>query len=343
MLHVLFTHSFTFKKAILKVTEYIGVSNQTYDFAGHRIFEVNDITYVAYDHPLVTAKVLFDPVCESDFCNLDILKEQILTNLSPAISFQEIDISSPEGARLANETDIKAVPSFIFDEEVQLLGNFAFIEDFFVERRPFFLLKTPPGKFIRTPHEEVAHMKGAEEPVIIITEFSSFTCSFCKELNDTIDSLMKSYGSLMQVRFIHFNRGGIDQNLIQAAECSAEQGKFWEMHDKLFDNQAMFIDEDGEFNLEFIAEVALELELNKGKFAKCMNDEERFTSRLQGMQRVSADYSIQAAPSFFINDYFHEGSLDKKGMREIINEMLSEPAEDVRAIEVEAERLEEIE
>ena len=321
---LLYTHSFAFKQGVLKFTEWLGVSRQTYDFEGHRIFEVNGITYVAYDHPLVTARILFDSTCESEFCNLDNLKEQILTNLTPAINFQKIDVTTGEGLLLAEQAGVKAVPSFIFTQDVKRIGNFEFIEDFFVERSGLLVLKTPPGKFITTPHNETAHVKGAKNPKVIITEFSSFTCAFCKEFNDVLTSLMNSYGDVLQIRYVHFNRGGTDQDLIHISECAAEQDKFWEMHDRLFENQGIFINEDGEFNFELIAEIALELDLDETSFAKCINDEKRFASKLQKMQKVAADYGIQAAPSFFINEFFNEGNLEERAMRDLIDGELAE-------------------
>lgn len=343
--HLLFTYNFTFKRGVLKMSEWLGMSRQTYDFSGHRIFEVNGITYVAYDHPLVTARVLFDPDCEGEFCNLDSLKEQILTNLTPAIHFREIDVYSAEGIQLANQTEITAVPAFVFDENIKLVGNFEFIEDFFVERGRLWLLKTPPGKYIRTPHEETAHVKGAEDPLVTITEFSSFTCAFCAEFSTTLDELMKSHGNVVQLRYIHFNRGGVDRDLMQASECAAEQGKFWEMHDKLFENQGFFLNEEGEFNLALIAGFAIELELDEKKFAACLNDEERFTSKFQAMQRVAADYSVQASPSFFANDFYNEGSLDLSAMTGIVDELVVEATtvEEVVEEAVEDEVIEKVE
>ncbi|MDZ4244580.1 MAG: hypothetical protein U1D98_01530, partial [Candidatus Gracilibacteria bacterium] len=144
--HLLFSYNFTIKRIVLKSSEFFGLSNQSHDFDGHNIFEVNGITYVAYDHPLVIAKVVVDPSCNTELCDVSSLKRQILTNLTPAIQFEEVVFDSQEGKRLMQEAGAKAVPAFVFDDNIKLLANFAFIEDFFIERPNYYLLKTPPGR-----------------------------------------------------------------------------------------------------------------------------------------------------------------------------------------------------
>jgi|GEM_PF-2827885 len=324
VLHLLFTYHFDFKRTTLRLFEKMGFANQTYDLDGHRIFEVNDITYVAYDHPLVTAKIVTGPECDHEMCDLDALKREILMNLTPAIQFEEVDLNSEEGTRLINEIEAKSIPAFVFDENIKFLGNFEFIEDFFVERGKYYLLKTPPGKFIKTPHNETAHTKGSTEPLVTITEFSSFSCSFCKQSHTILNSLLESYEDVLEVRYIHFNRGGHDNQLIHASECAAEQDSFWKIHDAFFFRQNDLIDKEDVLRLDLVAELADALDLDEESFSECMKDEGRFASQLQGMQKVVADYSIQASPSMFINEVFVEGVLSERELHDILDDMIYE-------------------
>ena len=324
ILHLLFTYNFTVKRTTLRMFEYLGIANQTHDLEGHRIFEVNGITYVAYDHPLVTAKIVTDIGCDNEMCDVDILKREILTNLTPAIQFEEVALGSPEGKRLTAEVNAKSIPAFVFDDNIKLLGNFEFIEDFFIEYENYYLLKTPPGKFIATPHNEDTHTRGAVNPKIVITEFSSFSCEFCKGATENLKSVLASYPDEIALHYIHFNRGGHDNSLIRSAECAAEQGAFWEMHNAIFDRQADFVDKDNVFRFDLVAELANALDLEPKKFAECMKEEGRFASKLQAMQRLVADFSIKASPSMFINEEFVEGVLTEQQLRSIIEELLHE-------------------
>lgn len=333
-LQIFFTYSFTGKRIFLGLGERLGLSEQQHDTEGRDIFEVNGVTYVAYKHPLVVAKIVVDPSCTTEMCDVNSLKRQILTNLTPAIQFAEVDFESGEGKRLIAEANIKAVPAFVFDENIKLLANFEFIKEFFVEYERYYLLKTPPGRFIATPHKEAAHVKGvAENANITITEFSSFSCESCRDMSLGLRAILEKYPNDVTLRFIHFNRGGHDNDLIQAAECSAEQWKFWQMHDTLFARQKDFTNKYGDFNFGLLSEIAQEIGLDTDQFAQCMADTGRFAVKLQNMQRVSADFGIKAAPSIFINNSFTEGFITKDQLSEKIEKALNPPAENVAQTE----------
>lgn len=333
-LQIFAVYSFTGKRILLKLSERLGLSEEQTDIEGRDIFEVNGVTYVAYKHPLVVAKIVVDPSCVSEMCDVNSLKRQILTNLTPAIQFAEVDFESGEGKRLIAEANIKAVPAFVFDENITLLANFEFIKEFFVEYERYYLLKTPPGRFIAMPHNETAHVKGVQENAsITITEFSSFSCESCRDMSLALSAILEKYPNDVTLRFIHFNRGGHDNDLIQAAECSAEQWKFWQMHDTLFARQKDFVNKYGDFNFGLLSEIAQEIGLDTDQFTQCMADKGRFAVKLQNMQRVSADFGIKAAPSIFINNSFTEGFITKDQLSEKIEKALNSPVENVARTE----------
>ncbi len=84
-----------------------------------------------------------------------------------------------------------------------------------------------------------APSKGAKQPKVTIVEFSEFQCPFCSRVNPTISEVLKTYGNDVQVQFRHnplpFHNNAMIASI--ASEAAREQGKFWEMHDKLFANQ----------------------------------------------------------------------------------------------------------
>lgn len=328
-IQVFFNYSFTGKRIALKLGEWMGF-NEKHDFEGRNIFEVNGITYVAYEHPLVVAKIIVDPSCVSELCDIESLKRQILTNLTPAIQFSDVNFESAEGKRLIAETNAKAVPAFVFDQNIRLLANFEFIKDFFVEHENYYLLKTPPGRFIATPHNEMAHSKGgSENPTVTITIFSSFSCQLCSDMHFVLNAIADKYPNDVSLRFIHFNRGGFDNHLIQASECAAEQGKFWQMHDALFARQNDFTILESESNFTLLSELADTVELDPIVFEMCLADTGRFTTKLQNMQKVVADFGIKASPSLFVNNSFTEGFLNKDQISEKVEKALNPPTENV--------------
>jgi len=77
-------------------------------------------------------------------------------------------------------------------------------------------------------------------PVTII-EFSDFQCPFCSRVHPTVKKVIADYGDKVLLAFKHFPLVSIHQRAEKAAEaveCAKDQGKFWEFHDQLFENQA---------------------------------------------------------------------------------------------------------
>ena len=91
----------------------------------------------------------------------------------------------------------------------------------------------------RTQVEAVGPSKGPDSAPVTIVEFSDFQCPFCGKAKSTVDDVVKGYGDKVKLVFRHFPLS-FHENAPKAAEaaaCAQDQGKFWEMHDKLFANQ----------------------------------------------------------------------------------------------------------
>lgn len=88
--------------------------------------------------------------------------------------------------------------------------------------------------------EPVAHVKGNADSEITLVEYSDFQCPACKSAAPQIKSLIEEFGDKFQLEYRHFPLRSIHPNAqisAQAAEAAGMQGKFWEMHDKLFEKQ----------------------------------------------------------------------------------------------------------
>lgn len=79
------------------------------------------------------------------------------------------------------------------------------------------------------------------EGSVTVVEFSDFQCPYCARVYPTVTQLLKDYEGKIVLAYKHFPLAQIHPNAQKAAEaseCAREQGKFWEFHDKLFENQA---------------------------------------------------------------------------------------------------------
>ena len=86
-----------------------------------------------------------------------------------------------------------------------------------------------------------AATKGEGSGTVTLLEYSDFQCPFCARAKPTVDQIMQEYQGKVLLVYKHFPLKQIHplaQKAAEAAECARDQGKFWEMQDKLFDKQA---------------------------------------------------------------------------------------------------------
>lgn len=102
------------------------------------------------------------------------------------------------------------------------------------------------GFFYLTPQkkEEASnpsnHVSGAGETGVVLVEYGDFQCPGCGAYFPTVKQVKEKYGDKITFQFRHFPLESIHKNAraaARAAEAAALQGKFWEMHDRLFENQ----------------------------------------------------------------------------------------------------------
>jgi len=152
--------------------------------------------------------------------------------------------------------------------------------------------------------------KGNPNAPVTIVEFSDFQCPWCAEVNGynaipsrpvdkqkIIPRIIKDFvdtGKAIYV-FRHFPLSFHThaQKAAEAAECANEQGKFWEMHDMLFEKRTAL----GVDNLKKYAE---ELGLDTDKFNKCL-DSDKYASRITRDIRVGQNAGVTGTPSLFVN------------------------------------------
>lgn len=83
--------------------------------------------------------------------------------------------------------------------------------------------------------------KGPKNAPITLVEFSDFQCPFCERAFPTVNQVMKEYDGKVQLVYMHFPLISIHpraQKTAEATLCALDQGKFWEFHDALFEQQA---------------------------------------------------------------------------------------------------------
>ena len=144
--------------------------------------------------------------------------------------------------------------------------------------------------------------RGPADAEITLVEFSDFQCPFCKRVGPTLEQVEKTYGKKVKVVFKHLPLSihPKARGAHIASEAAHAQGKFWEMHDKIFENQRQLSDANYE---KWAGEIGLDLE----QFKK-----DRVAAATK--KRVDRDVSeagalgVTGTPGFFINGRFLSGA-----------------------------------
>ena len=161
---------------------------------------------------------------------------------------------------------------------------------------------------------------GSPSAPVTIVEFSDFRCSFCKKFwADTLPKLKKSYFDRGTVQFVfrHFAiLGKQSEQAALASECAAEQGKFWQYHDKLFANQAAL-----GFTESKLKGYAGELRLQQAKFNACLTTG-KYRSKVEQETVTAAYLGGRGTPMFLVNEWLLVGAQPFETFQKVIGQAL---------------------
>ena len=159
-----------------------------------------------------------------------------------------------------------------------------------------------------------APRKGGKAPKITLVEFSDFQCPYCSRAKDTLDDLLNIYKDNLAIAFKHFPLPFHEQAMPAAiaAVAAGQQGKFWEMHDKLFANQEK-LDEAS------LATYAQEIGLDLPRFkASLASSETRAVVEVDMKQ--AEQFGVEGTPSFFLNGRMFSGAYPLDSFKVVLGE-----------------------
>lgn len=175
------------------------------------------------------------------------------------------------------------------------------------------------GELVR----ETSHTVGPADAKVTLVEFADFQCPACASVHPGLKQLMGEYSD--RVRFVHrhFPLSSIHPNAeisSRASEAAANQGKFWEMHDKLFTNQNQWstqLNPEGTFE-----NYAKELGLDTNKFKEDLRDA-KVTEIIAQDKGDGNALDVTATPTIFINGQKYSGDTSYQGLKAALDTALS--------------------
>ena len=162
---------------------------------------------------------------------------------------------------------------------------------------------------------------------VVLEEYGDYQCPPCGLLYPVLKDIEQEYGKQLQIVFHHFPLTKIHKNAMnaaRAAEAARIQGKFWEMHDRLYRNQNAWKDLDDP--LPVFTQYAQELGLNADRFTRDMNSPE-VEQRINADMQKGTSVGVTGTPTVFIEGQmllYEKTTPD--GLRQGINYMLQRKA-----------------
>lgn len=148
----------------------------------------------------------------------------------------------------------------------------------------------------------------AKNSKVTVVEFGDFECPACGVAHGILKKVRSDYKDKVNFAFREFpialHKNGYVSAM--AAEAAGAQGKFWQMSDKLYDNQDEWSGEKDP--VPVFAKYAKEIGINVDKFKQDIQNK-KYDSRIKNDSNDGAQLGINATPTFFINNKIYEGVL----------------------------------
>jgi protein-disulfide isomerase len=186
--------------------------------------------------------------------------------------------------------------------------------------------KAGGAKVLLDPPREVVAV-GPEDPVrgpanapITIVEYSDFQCPFCARVNPTLERIRQTYGDKVRIVFKDFPLPNHPEapKAAEAAYCAGDQGKYWEMHDRLFANQQAL-------QVPALKQYAAALGLDTAAFDKCL-DSGKHAGRVAANMEAGEALGISSTPTLYVNGRPVVGAQPFEYFKIVIDEELARSA-----------------
>lgn len=160
------------------------------------------------------------------------------------------------------------------------------------------------------------HVEGNKESKVVLVEYGDFQCPGCGGAYPNVKTLMGEYGDRIAFVFRNFPLTSIHPNAKLAAasaEAAGLQGKFWEMHDLLYQNQSAWENLDTSKRIDGFVSFASQLGLDTNKFEEDLENPDV-------VKKIDFDFSlgkqnaVSSTPTFFLNGEKLDGTAAAEGI-----------------------------
>jgi protein-disulfide isomerase len=158
---------------------------------------------------------------------------------------------------------------------------------------------------MKIPVTSEDHIQGDEKAEVILVEYGDYQCPHCGHAYSIVKQVQKHFGKRLGFVFRNFPLNEIHpyaEDAAETAEFAAARGKFWEMHDAIFENQIAL-------GPQLFLELAEKLGLSAKDLERALSDGE-YTPRVKKDFLGGVRSGVNGTPTFFINGQRHDGSFE---------------------------------
>lgn len=271
-------------------------------------------------HP-VTLTVLNDETCGTA-CNPAQTISSLRQGITPAMIIKEIDVASNEGQALLEKFEIKGVPSYVFEKDIEKLnlGGKKFIEqakEVLIKKDDQYLIDNSKtgfkyGKFISGPTFDLENEPKLGNGPVTVVEFTDLQCPFCKRLHDQNKALIKDLISQEKITYVvkdfplGFHKEAMP--IHKAANCVLETDgneKYFAFLNEVFKNQQNW---SGKSNV-------VDLAKNYAKTAGATTEglqtciAETSDEEIKADMQEGSSYGVSGTPALFIGSQVMPGAI----------------------------------
>ena len=159
------------------------------------------------------------------------------------------------------------------------------------------------GGRLSPPVSERDHSAGDASAPVTLVEYGDFECPHCGHAYPIVKSIQHRLGKKLRFVFRNFPLAEAHphaRHAAEAAEAAGAQGKYWQMHDAIYENQTQLEDED-------LVATARRLRLDADAVARAL-EEGTYTNRVREDFRSGIRSGVNGTPTFFINGERYDGA-----------------------------------
>ena len=261
--------------------------------------------------------VVFDKLVEKEAARRGMDKEKLLEEINTEAEVSESEVEAwyeqnrdRVGARPYNSVSAQ-IREYLVASQTQEARE-AFVKRFEDEVSYFV------GPYRAQIETEGFPAKGPADAPVTLVEFSDFECPYCGQFVSTLNEVASQYGDRVRIVFRQFPLS-MHPNAPKAAEaslCANDQGKFWEMHDLMFESQR-------ELQVPALKEKAGQLGLDQSAFDQCL-DSGKYEEKVKADARAGSIAGVTGTPALFVNGIpTPEGAQPFETVAEFIEQELS--------------------